>query len=147
MCFYYISSAFVGVSTFFFFLSYSDSYIVLVLHVLLCIYLYLNLLIWHIPLLRLAHYFFYFYQEEFISIYILEKKNHNLYTRRIISRHLPGILYMNLLFRAFIFLHIAYNHTFFIVMFCLFFNGRAILSIFKYFGENWIQPVKSRNVL
>lgn len=114
-----------------FFLSYSDSYIVLVLHVLLWIYLYLNLLIWHIPLLRLAHNFFYFYQEEFISIYILEKKPHNLYTRRIISRHLQGILYMNLLFRAFIFLHIAYNHTFFIVMFCLFFNGRAILSIFK----------------
>lgn len=127
MCFYYISSAFVGVSTFF--LSYPDSYIMLVLHVLLCIYLYLNLLIWHVPLLRLAHYFFYFYQEEFISIYIF-KKNHNLYTRRILSRHLPGILYMKLLFCAFIFLHIAYNHIFYCnVLFV--FNGRAILSIFK----------------
>lgn len=46
----------------------------------------------------------------YFDLYI--KKN-NLHTRRILSRHLPGILYMNLLFRAFIFLHIAYAHIFY----------------------------------
>lgn len=76
-----------------------------------------------------ALFFLFLPRRIYFDLYI-RKKTHNLYTRRIISRHLPGILYMNLLFRAFIFLHIAYNHTFFIVMFCLFFNGRAILSIF-----------------
>lgn len=77
-----------------------------------------------------ALFFLFLPRRIYFDLYI-RKKTHNLYTRRIISRHLPGILYMNLLFRAFIFLHIAYNHTFFIVMFCLFFNGRAILSIFQ----------------
>lgn len=59
-----------------------------------------------------ALFFLFLPRRIYFDLYI-RKKTHNLYTRRIISRHLPGILYMNLLFRAFIFLHIAYNHTFF----------------------------------
>lgn len=76
-----------------------------------------------------ALFFLFLPRRIYFDLYI-RKKTHNLYTRRIISRHLPGILYMNLLFRTFIFLHIAYNHIFYCnVLFV--FNGRAILSIFK----------------
>lgn len=128
MCFYYISSAFVGVSTFFFIIFwflYRACITCTIMHLLI----FKSVDLTH-SIVTISALFFLFLPKRIYSDLYIRKKNHNLYTRRIISRHLPGILYMNLLFRAFIFLHIAYNHTFFIVMFCLFFNGRAILSIF-----------------
>lgn len=56
---------------------------------------------------------FFIFTKKNLFRFIYIKKKHNLHTRRILSRHLPGILYMNLLFRAFIFLHIAYAHIFY----------------------------------
>lgn len=127
MCFYYISSAFVGVSTFFFIISwflYHACITCTIMHLLIFKSVDLTRSIVTILL------FFIFTKKNLFRFIIYLKKTHNLYTRRILSHHLPGILYMNLLFRAFIFLHIAYNHIFYCnVLFV--FNGRAILSIFK----------------
>lgn len=126
MCFYYISSAFVGVSTFFLisWFLYHACITCTIMH----------LLIKSVDLTRtivtIGALFFFIFTKKNLFRFIYFKKNIT-YILDVFYHAISQVFYIWICYSVRLYFYIKLIIIYFIVMFCLFFNGRAILSIFK----------------